>query len=173
MRLFLQAILTVAVIAFGTFGFVKNASADAQDSNVVGVAADDPTMTAAIQEAKKHLPRFLEKLQTSPETWQNPALKVGLEGAGGAIEHIWVTGFQEVSPLKFEGYLNNEPVNLPGLSAGDMVEFTADQISDWSFLENGRGYGFYTVRALLDTLPAAQAEQMRAFLSEEPLPEGW
>lgn len=172
MRFFIQAIL-LAVIAFGAFGFSEKAVADAQDSNVVGVAADDPTMTAAIQEAQKHLPRFLEKLQTSPETWQNPALKVALEGAGGAIEHIWVTGFQEVSPLKFEGRLDNEPVNLPGLSAGDTVEFTADQISDWSFLENGRGYGFYTVRALLDTIPEAQAEQMRAFLSEEPLPEGW
>jgi uncharacterized protein YegJ (DUF2314 family) len=63
---------------------------------------------------------------------------------------------------------------MPGYQLGDHVRFTRSQIADWSVLEaDGRMYGHYTTRVLIDRLPREEADQIRDLISPQPMPEAW
>ena len=143
-----------------------------EDNNVVIVATEDEAMTQAQASAQKTLPKFLIVAQTAPADWQASTLKVALQG-GTQIENIWVSNFKALSERSFEAVLGNDPVDLPGLQAGDRVTFNYEQIVDWAFVKEGKGYGFYSVRAILPMMEGQQREGMVAFLSTQPEPPIW
>ncbi len=84
-----------------------------------------------------------------------------------------MNNIKQINKNDFTGDLTNEPDDLAGLHHGDSVAFTYDQISDWYFTMNGKGYGYFTLRAMLPRLPKEQAEQFKEFLSPNPVPENW
>ncbi len=141
-------------------------------NNVMQVHNEDQAMAEAQRSAIATLATFMDAAETVPDSWEMATIKVALEGSE-QIENIWVSDFRHLEGARFVGKLGNDPVNLPGLKAGDEVEFTYGQINDWAFIENGRGYGFYSVRAMLPMMEEAQANGMREFLSADPLPAGW
>ena len=140
--------------------------------NVVQTSANGNAMVAARKAALQSLDTFLFAARKKSDNWQSATLQVALQREG-AVERIWVSGFRRVALARFQGRLANEPHALPGLKHGDEVLFDRSQIEDWAFIEAGRGYGFFGVRALLPIMNDDQAEGMRAFLAPNPLPEGW
>jgi len=143
-----------------------------KDNNVVMVATEDEAMTQAQASAQKTLPKFLTVVQAASTDWQTATLKVALQGET-QIENIWVSNFKALSEHGFEAVLSNDPVDLPGLQAGDRVKFNYAQIVDWAFVKEGKGYGFYSVRAILPMMEDQQREGMVAFLSTQPTPPIW
>ncbi|MFD1158017.1 YegJ family protein [Roseovarius aestuarii] len=141
-------------------------------NNVIQVPTADQSMQEALETARASLPTFLEAAANAPASWQTVTIKVALEGET-QIENIWVADFHQDGADQYRGRLSNDPVDLPGMKAGDEVQFSYAQIKDWAFVEDGRGYGFYSVRAMLPMMDEAQANGMRAFLAEDPLPKGW
>lgn len=149
----------------------------AAGDSVIGLASDDPVMSAAAREAQATLPRFMTRLSSDPWLAKTAFLKVALPvtvgNTGATDEVIWVTGFRETAPGRFQGKLAREPDHLMGLSAGSTVGFATTQIRDWAAVIDGRGYGYYTLRAMLPVIKAEEAVELRDFLAPEPVPAGW
>ncbi len=176
-RVVLWGGLATAIFIGQQVGFLPSRANPKVDStgaenNVLQVHNEDKAIAEARDAAIAHLGRFLEQAANPPESWEMTTIKVALQGSK-QIENIWVSDFRRLADDQYIGKLGNNPVNLPGLKAGDAVEFTYAQINDWAFVEGGKGYGFYSVRAMLPMMEEDQANGVRGFLAPEPLPAGW
>jgi uncharacterized protein YegJ (DUF2314 family) len=144
-------------------------TADAPKSDQIEqYANDDARMNAAVAEARRTFPGFVQKLSAGELTDAYPKIKVGLAAADGSREHIWVAE-PRVEGDRISGVLANEPAQLPGQHEGSPVTFTAEQVSDWSYERGGRMWGNYTTRVMLPRLDPAQAADLRTVLSETPV----
>ncbi|WP_425090987.1 DUF2314 domain-containing protein [Tropicimonas sp. S265A] len=168
----LAAVVYIAQ-SLGLLGSSNKVSAAFNDNNnVVEVALDDAAVNSAVEEARATLPLFLEHASTEPAGWENVAIKVALQ-ADGPVENIWVGSFKPLEDGSFIGQLDNDPVYLGDLKAGSEVQFRYDQIVDWAFVEQGVGYGFYSVRALVGAMSEEQAAAVEAFLAPGKVPATW
>ncbi|SFK19984.1 YegJ family protein [Caulobacter sp. UNC279MFTsu5.1] len=163
----------LAALALGACGPAQTAPSQGQgegqavaaEDQIVNFGADDAEMNAAIAAARKTLPVFWNHLRTKPG--EPSSLKVGLATSNGH-EHIWVSDI-EAKGDTITGRLANDPDNLPGLKLGSPVTFTRAQISDWAYEKNGKLYGHYTTRIVIKHIDPAEAAQVRAMLSENPV----
>ena len=168
------AMLGAAFLA--TNAFPGNAPVNAAVREDVLLFSDgDARMNAAQDTAQQHFSRFLDYVMDDQgRARADAAVKVALplEGEAGT-EVIWVTPFASRDG-KYIGALANEPHFLTGLAAGDVIAFDGTQVRDWSFYgPDGKMYGGYTTRVILADLTPAQAAQIRALLSTDPLPTDW
>ncbi len=165
----LRVLSIVFVFALGSFGHAGD--------KIVNYESDDQAMNAAIEEARVTLPKFLKKLSDNPKEFQGASLKVAFPASPNSenIENeiIWVSEFHSPDGKRFHGYLANEPNHLENLTLGSPVTFERDQITDWSVLIGGQGYGYYTIRVMMPKLSKGERKQLKAFFSPEPLPKGW
>ncbi|MEM8536752.1 MAG: DUF2314 domain-containing protein [Pseudomonadota bacterium] len=164
-------------LGLGLCGFVGvsallNSDLLGPDENVITIGGETEIMVAAQEQAAQTLPRFLELANSQPEGWGPISLKVGMRGRD-MVEHIWIEEIEEQSNGGFAGKLANDPVGLTGLELGSRVFFDKEQVTDWAVVIDGRGYGYYTVRAISDFVSDEEAAQYAAFLSEQPLPPGF
>jgi uncharacterized protein YegJ (DUF2314 family) len=146
----------------------------AQDP-VTNYSDADPAMNAAIAQAQKSLPIFLANALDFE--------KIGLDGTGVKVaiptvsreghEHIWVTPFRMWEDGTMAGFLANAPADLGTLSEGDQVDFTTDQISDWSVISpEGLLYGNYTSRVMHGTGAFGDTPFDQIFAAD-PIPPDW
>lgn len=163
--------VSMALIAVASLLSVSVAQASAppreDGDGVVNYSAEDTTMNRAIAEARASLPQYLDRLDTGRLT-PGDTLKVGFPASDGGQEHIWVGSVRRVDG-GFTGVLANEPFMMPGRHEGDTVEFTQEMISDWSYESNGRMWGAFTLRVMLDDIDPRQAAALRAYLSPTPI----
>jgi uncharacterized protein YegJ (DUF2314 family) len=129
------------------------------------VPSDDPEMIAAQAKARATLAEFWSKLERPGPGESDFALKVGLPVNATAQEHIWVANIQRGGGKIF-GRISNEPVDLKTVKRGQRIEIVEDQISDWTYLRDGKIVGNFTVRPILNRLPPQEAERYRAMLAE-------
>ena len=167
MRVFLCVVL--AALSLGACGPAQTEPSQAQgvaaEDKVVNFDGGDAEMNAAIAAARKTLPVFWKHMQD--HAGEPSSLKVGLPTSKGH-EHIWVSDI-EAKGDKITARLANDPDDLPGLKLGSPVSFTEAQISDWAYEKNGKLYGHYTTRVVIKHIDPAEAAQVRAMLSENPV----
>ncbi|MDP3749315.1 MAG: DUF2314 domain-containing protein [Phenylobacterium sp.] len=142
-----------------------------QRENFVVVSTGDPAATTPEVEARKTLPIFWSKVEGAPAGVGEFRLKIGLPTPNGAVEHIW-TDLVSRSSEEIVGTIANDPVNLPDLKFGAVVRIDPETISDWSYVKGEKLYGAYTMRALLDRMPADERAEALALLSAQPLEAG-
>ncbi|MEM8790653.1 MAG: DUF2314 domain-containing protein [Pseudomonadota bacterium] len=159
----LPFILITAIVGYAYLSGEKTAD----NSGFVEVQGDDPDMDAAIAEARRTFSTVYVPCTQNPDGAVNFTLKVGVPHDNDGVEHIWVQNVSQGSEGTFRGRLANDPVRFEG-KHGDPIEFTAEQISDWTFVLNGKTHGGYTIRALLPQLDPAEAKVIEASLA--PLP---
>jgi uncharacterized protein YegJ (DUF2314 family) len=128
----------------------------------------DPVMNAAMADAKKSLPVFLEQLKSPAAGVTMLSLKVAVGTDIGSVEHIWVDQIRQLEDGTFEAVYANDPVDFEG-NLGDPVTFDEKSISDWSYLEDGFLHGNYTTRVMLPQIDAESAASLKEILA--PLPE--
>jgi len=126
---------------------------------VVGVARDDPDMAAAIAQARASLDEFLSLSDAPPAGTTSYKLKVEVND-GDASEHFWIIPFHKTAS-GFVGTLSNEPQVVHNVVAGQELEFTRDEISDWGYTKNGRQVGSFTVCVLFKTISKEEADYYR------------
>jgi uncharacterized protein YegJ (DUF2314 family) len=147
----------------------------AQDP-VVSFSESDPAMNAAIADARATLPLFLAAVLDSDGVASGNALvKVAFPTVDGQneLEHIWVMDVQRVDAARFKGLLGNDPYELGTLKLGDPVEFSQDQISDWSMISpEALLYGNYTTRVMFDQGVFGD-QPFEAVFTADPVPVGW
>ncbi|MCP5085642.1 MAG: DUF2314 domain-containing protein [Rhodobacteraceae bacterium] len=139
---------------------------------VVVFENENKEMNTAIAEARSTLPEFLNYVASGSSEIENFGVKVSLQG-DEYIEHIWVSDVTVLGKGKFRGRLANAPVNLGRMKLGDQITFYERQISDWNFVRDGKGYGYFTVRVIATQMAKDDAAALAGFLSAEPLPVRW
>lgn len=129
------------------------------DDKVVNVARDDPDMAAAIAQARASLDQFLALSDAPPAGTADYKLKVAVKD-GDTSEHFWIIPFHKTA-TGFAGTLANEPQAVHNVTAGQELEFTRDDISDWGYTRNGRQVGSFTVCVLFKTISKEEADYYR------------
>ena len=123
---------------------------------------NDPTMAAAIYNAREMLPGFLALANRPGPTMAGFAVKIARIADGG-LEYFWIHPFAHVEK-RFVGQINNTPRSAVNLKIGDTVTFTEPEIVDWMYMDGGRMLGNYSARAMLrSALPQDREAFMRRF----------
>ncbi|KPP92088.1 MAG: hypothetical protein HLUCCA08_07135 [Rhodobacteraceae bacterium HLUCCA08] len=147
----------------------------AQGDPVIGFEDSDTTMNTAMATAQATLPVFLART-TDAEGYgvKGASVKVAFPDDFGGAEVIWVGPFLWDRGRAFAGLLANEPRALGDLRAGDRVAFTTDMIRDWSWTgPQGRIWGNYTTRVMLEQMDDTTRAELGAVLSPAPVPPDW
>jgi uncharacterized protein YegJ (DUF2314 family) len=118
---------------------------------------DEKEMDAAIARARSEVETFINEL--SNRTGTEHLVKAPIEDAG-LIEHFWLTDvtFQNG---EFRGKIDNDPGMVGNVKLGQSWTVKSADISDWTFMRDGKMYGGYTLRPLLKTMPADEAQELR------------
>jgi uncharacterized protein YegJ (DUF2314 family) len=138
--------------------------------DIVSYGASDEAMNAAIAEAQAHLDYFWERVAAPASSERDFTLKVAFPTptkGENAREHIWVSDFEKTAS-GYVGRLANEPLDIVGKKFGDRTEFATNMITDWGFMRDGKMIGFYTLRVMVDDMPAKDAAEFREALGENP-----
>lgn len=143
------------------FGWVHGAMGG--DHRVRQTASDDEAMASAIQTARETVIAEIEPFLAG----QRPEfmVKVGITDAHEQTEHMWLAGVSYAEGA-FSGHITEAPHTLEGFQEGQRFQIPPDGISDWMYLQDGRMYGNYTLRAMLPSMPEEEAAKYRAILAE-------
>jgi uncharacterized protein YegJ (DUF2314 family) len=117
--------------------------------DVIGFERQDAYMNAAIAEASRTLPEFLEFVKAAP-----PGATFSLKARfveGDQEEHIWLSSVEVVDET-LEGTIANEPAALRDIAYGLRVQVERAQVSDWMVVANGKVHGAYTIRVMRDQM---------------------
>ena len=115
-------------------------------------ADDDPQLARAIDRARSTAQdarrRWTAETADRRRQW---AVKWAAPTQTGGVEHVWVVPTTWTRD-RIEGWLSNPPQRPLecGRTAGELVSFTPDQLSDWMRLEplGGKREGGFTVKLL-------------------------
>ncbi|WP_436715944.1 DUF2314 domain-containing protein [Roseiconus lacunae] len=121
---------------------------------------DQDAMEQAIRKAQNSVSTFVAELENP--TGSDHAVKAPIED-DGETEHFWLTNL-DLKDGVFTGIINNEPGIVSNVKIGQSWTIKQEEISDWMFMKDGMMHGNYTLRPLLETMPAEQADQLRAIL---------
>lgn len=107
----------------------------AEEAQVSEGTIDDAEIAAAIAEARKGWPEFLEAF-AARKPGEHFSVKAGFT-EGREIEHMWVD-VEAVEGDSARGKLGNKPVKLQKIHLGDEVTVRASQVEDWAIHSEGR-----------------------------------
>lgn len=138
-----------------------------EPEGVVDVTSEDAEMNEAIAMARDSLPHFWSTYDNPKGGESDFTLKVILKDAAGNVEHIWVGSIQKENGKIF-GEIDNEPVQVKEVKYGQVIEINENDISDWTYIKEGKIYGGYTIRVLIERIPTDQAEELKQQLSDKP-----
>ena len=130
---------------------------------VMMVKDDDPQMTAAIAKARETIPQFISALQLPSPSQTDFTIKVGF-AEDGDTEYMWVTPVT-YDGTRFNGKLDNEPVQVRNVKLGDAVSVEPARVADWMYVDSGKLVGGYTLRVLRDRMTP---EQRRRYDESRP-----
>src|SRR5437867_954031 len=121
---------------------------------VIEVDEEDPRMVAAVAEARRRWPEFVEAFRA--KAGENFGVKAPLT-VDDDREFIWIE-VVGLEPDYVHGTLGNEPVALGWLKMGDRVEVPVKDVTDWAYLRDGQPVGMFSVK-VLDAVAKEQAKK--------------
>lgn len=131
------------------------------DDKAIPFDTSDPEMNAAIAHARKTMPFFLEAFEWPKPNQTAFLLKVRFEHRG-AYEHVWLADLNlGVYPPR--AVVANEPM-IPTLKFMSQVEFPAENVSDWMFVEDGYLVGGFTTRLIHSRMSPSERRKFEAAL---------
>lgn len=152
------SILSLPALGCGNFGQPDTLVEGDQPDTLVEGGYSEEEMAAATGRAQAEVDEFIVELQSG--NGENFAVKAPIED-DGAVEHFWLTDVVYADG-KFTGQIGNDPGMVDNVTFGQDWTIEKGDISDWMFMRDGKMHGNYTLRPLLVTLPAEQAEELRA-----------
>ena len=138
----------------------QSVQSERKRDHIFWVPKGDPDMAEAMRKARSTLAEFLRLAEAPHPSTPLFAVKVGIP-AKGTVEYFWIIPFTRENG-RFSGKIDNDPNLADNLKLGDTITFDEEQIVDWSYIENGRLKGNYTLCALLKHRPREEAEALIA-----------
>ena len=162
MRIVTMAVIGVGMMLAGWyFGTGKDQSvlARAKRDEAFLVTKEDPAMAAARNKARATLAGFLAIAKQPTPAMRNFALKVRVSDDHG-VEYFWVTQFS-ANGGRFSGKIDNTPRMVRSVTAGQVIQFSEGEITDWMYMDSGKMKGNYTACALLQREPKDQQDAVK------------
>jgi len=131
-------------------------------------------MDVAQSEARKHFEQFFAFiLDDQKATGIEAGVKVEVPIGNGVQNVVWVRPFAG-SDGQFAGLVTGEPDTIKKYNTGDVIYFSEAQVRDWYFHgTNGKLYGSFMTRAMIDDLPTESTIQISLLLADTPAPANW
>ncbi len=120
-------------------------------------------MIAAIAKARETLPQFWQIFDKRERGEVDFSLKVKITDKNGT-EHFWATDIERRDGKKM-GTISNDPNIVAAVKLGDRIEIPDADISDWLYMRDGKMVGNETLKPLLKTMPAAEAEKLKEMMA--------
>jgi uncharacterized protein YegJ (DUF2314 family) len=149
------ALLQVAVL-------VTLLTACSKRNKFVGIGDDDPEMAAAIAKARQTLPQFWQVFDKREHGESNFVLVVRITDKG-RIEHFSTTDFDRRDG-KTMVTISNHPNIVASVKLGDRIEIPEADITDWSFMRDGKYVGMITFKVRFMHMRAADVEQVKKMM---------
>jgi uncharacterized protein YegJ (DUF2314 family) len=150
------ALLLVAVLVTLLTACAKRDKGYVEDS--------DPEMAAAIAKAQATLPQFWQVFDKRERGESNFVL-VGRITDKGRIEHFHTTDFEHRDG-KTMVTISNVPKLVASVKLGDRIEIPAADITDWSYMREGKYVGMTTINPWFKHMPADQVEQLKKVMAD-------
>ena len=117
------------------------------DAAMFTVNDDDKQLEHATGQARRTVGQFITALHNPKPGQKDFLVKKLFVSKDGHAEHIWLDGVT-FTGNRFHGYVDNKPNAIPGLKIKDRASVNPDEITDWSYVDNGKLVGGYTIRVL-------------------------
>ncbi len=124
----------------------------------------DPEMAAAIAKGQETLPQFWQTFDQRPHGESNFALVVRITD-NGRIEHFYTTDFQRRDG-KTMVTISNSPKIVASVKPGDRIEIRQKDITDWSYMRDGKYVGMRTMKPRFKNMPAEQVEAFKRVMTD-------
>jgi uncharacterized protein YegJ (DUF2314 family) len=134
------------------------------DPSVINVDDDDPEMKRAIAEARATLPEFWSRLESPEEGNSDFALKVKMEDESG-IAYVWLSKIERKNENIY-GTLENESDAVKSVKAGERMLVNEEDISDWSYMRDGKIVGDRTTKALFSKMSPEEVEAHKRMMAD-------
>ncbi|CAN7176277.1 DUF2314 domain-containing protein [Phenylobacterium sp. LjRoot225] len=141
--------------------------AEADDGTIL-ISPDDQAVNAAKSEAIKALPVFWAKFDAKEPGASHYLVKVALHAKGGGDEVVWAEPLQHAQD-DVVVRLANQPVYLAEPKLGDVIHVPPEDLVDWSYLKNGKLYGHFVTRSMMNRAKPEERALMEANLAPTPL----
>jgi uncharacterized protein YegJ (DUF2314 family) len=132
------------------------ASAVQAREDVAATDYDVEKMDAAIKRARDEVDKFIKVMTT--EKPDSVSVKV-LVKDGDKGEHFWLNEVT-FADGKFTGKINNDPNAVKTVKFGQSVTVPKAEITDWLYMKGRKMYGNYTLRVLIERMPAEEKKEM-------------
>src|SRR5579859_1689285 len=138
------AIVVAVILGFGlTLAHSSCAKPDVELLSPGVARADaDPKLIVAVKHAQKTLDSFIEAYQ-HPKPGQLHFFAQAAFDTPKGKEHLWAL-IDTYRDGVFTGRLIDEPYALPGKHKKDTVRFKREEVTDWTFDDNGKRQGGFT-----------------------------
>ena len=127
------------------------AVAELTEVPAIRVTANDTDMQEASQKANSMWSVFVNTFEQRRSD-QTFAVKAPFTD-GQETEYMWLI-VTEINEETVTGTLDNEPVYLRNVDAGDMVTVTLDQVNDWLYTDGNELVGGFTTEAITRQMAA-------------------
>ena len=154
-----MVLLIVAIHGGALHAQTRSSRAASQESDAPKI---DPAMQRAFSMARASLDEFLQLARTPPPNLRGFALKVGVQEGDDVVEYFWINDFVQSGEM-FSGKINNRPLLVKRVRAGQDYQFQRADIVDWTYIdmETRTVHGNFTACALLARKPADVAAELR------------
>jgi uncharacterized protein YegJ (DUF2314 family) len=141
-----------------TLALILSATTATPD-HVVRVSHEDREMNGAIAKARATLNTFLRTYSNPPEGATRFSVKVKVTDSNGT-DHLWIEPFRK-TPNGFSGTVANAPDQVKNVSKGAEISFKRADITDWSYTQDDKREGGFTVCVMLKRISADDAQAYR------------
>jgi uncharacterized protein YegJ (DUF2314 family) len=163
--LLLPALVYLVWIVYGGPWGMQTAEEAAYLVGYTPIDPRDSGMQRAMQQARDTMDSFAEAFRAAEAGTEGFAVRAPLEFEGYR-EHLWVS-VTRVEGATFVGVIENEPVVVPGHSAGEEVRVERARVSDWMYVKDGRLVGGTTIRLTFSRQPKRVREKLASMLAFE------
>ena len=151
------ALLIALLTSCAVLGCQKGQSDQKEPETLVRGGYDEDAMEAAIARARSEVDDFIADFQQGQS--QDYSVKAPIEDEG-EVEHFWLTDIT-YDGESFTGNIGNDPGIVSNVEFGQKYTIAKGEISDWMYFRDGKMYGNYTMRPLLDSMPEEEAARFR------------
>lgn len=128
---------------------------------VTTVSSENEDMNKAILEARSTYGNFLEALKNHDSLSTDFGIKQAFSYGDGNKEHMWINELY-FEGEKLMGYMSSDPVNVPRVKYGDLIEVKLDSLSDWMYIQGDKLRGGFTIRVLYDHMSKEEQQQLES-----------
>lgn len=128
------------------------------------VEDSDPEMAAAIAKAQATLPQFWQVFDQRAHGESNFVLVVRITDKG-RIEHFHTTEFERRDG-KMMVTISRAPKIVASVKLDDRIEIPQADITDWSYMRDGKYFGMTTFKVRFKHMPSADVERIKQVMTD-------